>query len=573
MGVGTFRGAVSFLSSIGSSVNRYNVKNKNATIGKMLVSPIVAFLLLAFVVPLGGIMLTSFLSRSTYGGIELPATLTNYREVFSAIHIPIFIRTLVVGISASTIAVLIASGIALFIRTRSGPTKTMCLLFVTLPLWTSFLIRTAAWKQILGSNGLLNLLLQQIGMEPVNLLFTPYAIFIGITHIYLPYAILTLVASLERIDMTLLEAAQDLGVSRVKTIIKVLLPLSKRGIIEAWSLVFVLAIGVYIIPDLLGGGKAPMVSNLIVLQFIQVQNWPQGAALATVMFFVVYSFSRIIRREESKGYRLRQAAPVRTDIIFGKTMSRIISCYAYAVYGFLWLPVIIVIIYSFNATEFGMKWEGATLYWYKQLWADEDVWQTLMRSLMIAGITTVIGVSLATIAAYGIQRFPFSRSGAISSFIYTPVMITNLVKSLGLLLIFVNINFSLGYLTIIIGHVVIVSPYMFVLLKTRLESFDINLEEAAADLGARPRAVFRQVTWPLIFTVILSACMLSFMLSFDEFITSFLLAGRGTSTLPMFIYSMAKFGNMPIINALGTIIVVMTGTLAWVTTRLGSRDD
>jgi spermidine/putrescine transport system permease protein len=237
----------------------------------ILLLPTTIWLLVFFVLPLIFVLVCSFLERGTYGGINWIFTLSNYQRL------------------VTLVCLIIAYPLAFFIVTRSARWRNLLLVLVIIPFWTNFLVRTYAWIVILGNEGVINSVLKSLQLidQPLTLLFTPFAVIIGLIYGYLPFMILPLYATLERLDFALIEAAQDLGANDLRSFVRVVFPLTQRGIIAGSILVFIPALGAFITPDILGGARTLMLGNLIQNQFLQARNWPFGSALSMILMGII----------------------------------------------------------------------------------------------------------------------------------------------------------------------------------------------------------------------------------------------------------------------------------------------
>ena len=251
--------------------------------------PATAWLLLFFIVPLLIVLLYSFLERGTYGGITWEFTLRNYQRVTSGLYLGVVWRSIWLALITTVACLLIGYPLAFFIATSSSRWRNALLLLVIIPFWTNFLVRTYAWIVLLRTEGVFNVALQstQLIDEPLTLLFTPFAVTVGLIYGYLPFMILPLYATMERFNFSLVEAAQDLGANDLRTFFRVVLPLTMRGVIAGSLLVFIPAVGAFVTPDILGGAKMLMVGNLIQNQFLKARNWPFGSALSMLLMAVV----------------------------------------------------------------------------------------------------------------------------------------------------------------------------------------------------------------------------------------------------------------------------------------------
>jgi spermidine/putrescine transport system permease protein len=250
-----------------------------------LLAPVTIWLGLFFLVPLLLILAYSFGTSGIYGGITLGFNPGNYLKVFDPLYLEIIVRTFVIAFINTVLCLALGYPLAYFIAFKGGSWKNVLLLMVMLPFWTSLLLRAYAWVVILGGNGIANRTLQLLGITdgPVNLIFTPQAVTMGMVYSYLPFMILPLYAALEKFDVRLKEAAQDLGASRWHTFWRVTFPLSMPGVIAGSILVFIPSAGEFVIPTLLGGARTVLVGNLIQQQFLQARDWAFGSALAMML--------------------------------------------------------------------------------------------------------------------------------------------------------------------------------------------------------------------------------------------------------------------------------------------------
>lgn len=265
------------------------LENRKQTHLLLLLFPATAWLVIFFILPLLIVLLYSFLERGTYGGVTWTLTLRNYQQLFSEIYFNVLGRSLWFAFLTTLICFIIGYPLAFFIATRPPRWRNALLLLIIIPFWTNFLVRTYAWIVLLGSEGVVNGTLANLTLidQPLTLLFTPFAVSIGLVYGYLPFMILPLYSTLERFNFSLVEAAQDLGANDLRTFWRVVLPLTMPGIIAGSILVFIPALGSFIIPDILGGAKTLMVGNLIETQFLKARNWPLGSALSMLLMGLI----------------------------------------------------------------------------------------------------------------------------------------------------------------------------------------------------------------------------------------------------------------------------------------------
>jgi spermidine/putrescine transport system permease protein len=239
-----------------------------------------------------------------------------------------------------------------------------------------------------------------------------------------------------------------------------------------------------------------------------------------------------------------------------------------AVLLFFYLPVVVLVANSFNASRFGGRWEGFTLEWYRKLATQREIWMALKNTLLVAVTATAVSTVVGTSAAFALHRWRSRLQKVHYLLVYTPLVIPEILMGMGLLLFFVTIGLRLGLLTVALSHVTFCISYVAFVVLGRLQDFDWTLVEAAEDLGATPWAAFRRVVLPILAPGIAAGALLAFTLSIDDFVITFFTSGPGSTTLPVRIYSMIKHGSPALINALSTILLVVTFTTVWLSQRL-----
>ncbi|MBM4124248.1 MAG: ABC transporter permease [Nitrospira sp.] len=225
---------------------------------------------------------------------------------------------------------------------------------------------------------------------------------------------------------------------------------------------------------------------------------------------------------------------------------------------FLYAPIAVLILFSFNASRLSARWQGGTLQWYRLLAEDEALLAAVQNSLLVGLVSTVIATVLGVCAALALERFPFRGQRAIEGAILLPLVIPEVMMGVALMLFFVSIKLPLSLVTVTIGHAAFNLPIVVVIVRGRLRKLDPGLEEAARDLGASAWQAFHRVTVPLLMPAILGATLLAFTISLDDFIVTFFTAGPGATTLPLKVYSMVKSTVTPEINALSAILVLVS---------------
>jgi spermidine/putrescine transport system permease protein len=268
----------------------------------LVLLPARVWMALFFAAPLAIVCGYSFLTRGDYGGVEQPWTLENFTRLADPLYLGILWRSLWIAALATALCALLGFPLALFIA-RAGRRKHLYLQLVLLPFWTSFLVRTYAWLFILRDTGLVNTVLLRLHLisSPLQLLYNDGAVLLGLVYNFLPFFVLPMYATLERLDPALVEAAADLGARPLATLWRVVIPVSAPGFVAGSVLVFIPCLGAYLTPDLLGGGKTVMLGNLVQNQFTSARDWPFGSAaslflmLASALLLAALMRSRIAK--------------------------------------------------------------------------------------------------------------------------------------------------------------------------------------------------------------------------------------------------------------------------------------
>lgn len=250
---------------------------------------------------------------------------------------------------------------------------------------------------------------------------------------------------------------------------------------------------------------------------------------------------------------------------------RLLSLYAVGAYAFLHLPLLVLTVFSFNQSRF-TQWEGFSLHWYAQAFGDPSLREATLNSLLIGGAATLLATSLGTMCAYGIWK---KKAPGMTGMLYLSLMTPEIVTGVALLAFYQWLfhfwNLHLGMMTVILAHVSFCLAYVVIVVMARLRTMDATLEEAALDLGANEFEAFYLVTLPQLLPAILSAALLAFTISFDDFVITSMVAGVDSETLPMVMYATARRGVSPVLNAVSTIIVVGLGLLILVSERLQTK--
>ena len=252
-------------------------------------------------------------------------------------------------------------------------------------------------------------------------------------------------------------------------------------------------------------------------------------------------------------------------------LPRSLLVYAALVYFLLHLPILVLVAFSFNDSRFSVDWQGFTLQWYARLLEREDILRGVKASVIVGLVSTLIATIFGTLIALALARHRFRGRQLFQGLLYVPIVTPEIVVGISLLLVFVLLQFPLGLTTIIIAHVAFTISFVVIVVLARLQGMDQTLEEAAMILGADEITTFWKVTVPQLWPGIVSGALLAFTISFDDFVITSFVSGSGSSTLPIVVYGMVRKNIEPSINAISTIILVLTTILIYLADRLSRQ--
>ena len=530
----------------------------------LLLAPGLLWLAVFFVVPLGFLVHQSLQSGSFEFGYVFDWSFGNYWDAIETYHEHL-IRSLVYAGLATAIALVVSYPLVYWIAFRGGRWKNLFLLAIIAPFFVTYLIRTLAWQSILSDSGFVLDVLRTVGIveEGGRLLATPVAVVAGLTYNFLPFMALPLYVALEQIDARLLEAAQDLYASKLKAFLRVTLPLSLPGIFAGTLLTFIPAAGDFINAQLLGTPREHMIGNVIQSRFLDLADYPAASALSFVLMAAIVAARRHLRALARDGEAGLMVAAVRRHAL---------TAYALLAFGYLLLPIAVVIAFSFNdpAGRFNYTWQGFTFDNWRNWNAVPGLSDSMILSLEIAALASVVATALGTLIALALVRHGFRGRSATNLLIFLPMSTPEIVLGASLLALFLSMGIATGFATIAIAHIMFVISYAVVTVKARLVGFDRHLEEAAMDLGADEWTTFRKVTLPLIWPAILSALLLGFALSLDDFVITYFVSGS-EATFPVYVWGAARIGAPPQVNVIGTAIFVIALTAAFLNVLFQAR--
>ncbi|TWA61891.1 putative spermidine/putrescine transport system permease protein [Azospirillum baldaniorum] len=562
-------------------------------------APIVLLLTVFLVFPVG-----QLLALSVYNGQGF--TLAPYQQLFSSsLYVTVLWITLKISLATTLVAVAGAYPIAYLISVTKGPAKSRLIFWVLLAFWTSFLVRAFAWVIILGRNGVINGTLMSLGIidRPVDLLYGFGSVLVGMVHAMLPLAVMTMLAVMENIDRTLPRAASTLGARPGTAFWTVYFPLSLPGVAAAAIMVFVSAIGFFIVPALLGGRRETMITQLIIDQIQQTLNWGLAGAISVLLLTVVlavfvlydrvFGFATLtgetagaahnrdtaMRRLGGRVLGLLGAAsdallglfPRRRPRGTGEMPSATLRTLVWTMLVLVSLPAFLMIPLSFGKA--GLAWPptGFSLQWYEQLFQSPLWMQALTRSLVVAFGTGLLSMAIGVPAAFLMVRSRMRGKGAMLAFILSPVIVPRMIIAVGMFYLFAQMGLVGTILGLVIGHTVVAVPYVVMTMTAVLRNYDTRLDLAAQSLGARPLAALRHVTFPILGAGMLSSFLFAFATSFDELTISLFSSGGLSATLPKQFWDEVTLQVSPVIAAVSTGLLVFVAVLIYAADRLRRR--
>jgi len=523
---------------------------------RALSAPAVAGILLGYCLPLGVLLVYSFWPSSGGETAVGDWTLSNYEVFFSdSTYWQSLLRSFVlVGIAASA-AVLFAFPFAYFVALRVRPQRRMLwIILAILPFSASYLIRVFAWLNLLGDAGILNdtLLRLQVISEPLGV-FGYGRPAVAITFIYLlfPLSFIMSYVAIERMDPALLESASDLGARPFQGLAGVVLPIARTGLLAGFAFAFILVMGDYFTPILIGGTDATLFSALIYTKFGESSEWGLGSALAFLMLLSMLLFLIIARRSVGSVYSAgefsRRYVPQRSPFLLA---------YALLFMVMLYTPILFVILFAFNESDsVGFPIVGLTTHWFESAFENPVLLDALRVSLTVAAWAVALSVFFGTLAAVQLARVRDRWRAVSVGVLALPLFLPPIMFGLGVIIGLNAIGVTRGLWTVILAHTLLLLPVVTFIVLVRLEGLDSNFERAATDLGARPWQAFVYISIPQALPGIFAAALIAFAGSMDEFIVTFLVTGTDV-TLPLYIYSSLQYGINPELNALSAAMLV-----------------
>lgn len=565
-------------------------------------APLGLLLLVFLVYPVGQLLLLSIHGEDGW-------TLAPYRQLIgSPVYVDVVLITLKISLETTVLSVILAYPVAYLISTSSPDRKGRLLFWVLLSFWTSFLVRAFAWIVLLGRNGVINKLLMSLGIvdHPLSLLFNLGSVLVGMVHALMPLAVLTLLSVMENIDRSLPRAASTLGARPGTAFWKVYFPLSLPGVAASGIMVFVTAIGFFIVPALLGGPRETMITQIIIDQVQQTLNWGFAGAISVLLLVVVVAVFWIYDRVLGLSTMMGSAGPRGTSVprtggighqigdmiltglgavsdrllavVPGRRKSRteaeapqLLSVLVWTLLVIITIPAVLMIPLSFGRG--GLNWppQGFTLHWYSEVFASPMWTQAVLRSVIVGIGAAFLSMLIGTPAAFLLVRGQMRGKGAMLAFVLAPIVVPRMIIAVGLFYFFANIGLVGTLSGLILGHTVVAVPYVVMTMMAVLRNYDIRLDAAAQSLGARPFAMLCHVTLPILGAGMLSSFLFAFATSFDELTIALFASGGLNTTLPKQFWDEVTLQVSPVIAAVSTCLFLFVACLIFLAERLRRR--
>jgi len=548
--------------------------------------PVIAFFGVFFVYPLLKIALQSVLTPQP--------SLKNYVRIFGdTTYLLLIWNTIRLSLEVALGTLLVGYPIAAWLGRARGMVLAFGMLLVMLPLWTSALVRNYAWIIVLRRGGPVSNAIEALGFGTPNLLYNEGTVLLGMIYTLLPYMVFTLYNSMRNIDERLLAAARGLGAKPSTVFLKVYLPLSMPAVSAASLLVFIIAIGFFITPALLGGGHVEMIAPQIDSQMNELTDWGFGAALSVVLFLIVALVMMIsvgFFDVEALGFEKRSAAPVVAEETASATTgldmaaarrltpmspphpvagafparpaawgSRLLSGFSFAILAVLFLPILVIAGSSFTASTYiAFPPQGWTLSWYRQVFGDSAWLDAAALSVKAASLSAVCAAIVGTVTALCLVRGRFPGRQAIYLLIIAPMIVPTIVMAVGVYFLYIELRLLGSIWSFVFAYTVQSVPIVVLVVSSALRRVNISLERSATILGASPVRAFFSVTMPAIWPSVAAAALFSFIHAFDDVIVAQFIAGTTVATLPKKMWVSLVYSIDPTISVVSTVFVAVS---------------
>ena len=573
--------------------------------------PAVLFLLLLFVYP------TALLVGLSAVDVDGNITVSHYSRLFDqGLYTKVLLITLKVAAWTTVFAIVAGYPVAYLLANVRSSLRNTLIIWVLLPFWTSFLVRTFAWLVLLGRKGAINDLLIAVGIldYPIKIIYNFTGVMIGMVHALMPLCVLTMLAVMENIDTNLTKAAGTMGARRGQSFWRIYFPLSLPGVAAGGLLIFVTSLGFFITPALLGGARDTMIVQLIMFQIDSMLNWGFAGAISMLLLgtvlLIFFFYDRWLglstlsggtqgkatssdtKRRVGLGARfgngilnglgeicaglgafydkLVKRDPARSRADYSRRSLWIV---AGIVIVFLAAPTFFIVPVSFTEEGF-LTWppKGFSLQWYGTVFADSSPYPAaFLRSVVVALFAGFFAMLIGVPAAFMLVRKQFFGKSVIFAFLVSPIITPHIILAVSLFYLFARLHLIGTYLGLILGHTVITMPYVIVTVMAVIKNYDLRLDQAAWTLGAGKLKTLWFITFPIIKGGLIAAFMFAFIISFDELTMAIYLTGGEFATLPKHMWVDAIMRVNPTLAAVATLMLLFMTTIILVSEFLRRR--
>jgi putative spermidine/putrescine transport system permease protein len=548
-------------------------------------------------------------------------TLRHFRHFFvNPAYLKVLINTISMSLTVTLLCLFLGYPTAYFLANINSRAANLLMIAVILPYFTSIMVRTFSWIILLGREGIVNKLLLSGGLiqDPIKMIFNGFGVHVGMVHFLLPYAILIIHSVMKNIDSNLMRSSESLGASRIQTFLFIYFPLTLPGVVGGGILIFIIALGFFVTPALLGGLNETMLAQFIEIQVHETVNWGFASTLALVLLvttmFIFLISSRFLNLNKIWGGELvedtpmvkKNGASMETDSshpsflknlmnlinkglnllvpvstvkkyidLIARVITRglrveltlgrldigkiVIGLVGVLVLSYLLFPVLINFPISISPSQyFDFPPTGFTFTWYENYLFSEDWMNATLFSIKVAVLTAVFSVFMGVMTSMGIVRSKFKAKQMVYMFLLSPVIVPVIIIALGSYFLMAQLHLVGTAVGIALAHSIVIIPITIVVITSNLAGFDIRLEQAAVSLGAGRLRTFFTITFPIIRPGVIIATLFAFIYSFDEVVISMFLSGIEGTTLPVMIWDTIREDINPTISAICSVLVLAT---------------
>jgi len=571
-------------------------RRRSAWVAAWPLFPLLLYLGFLFLYPVGQLLWLSILDD---GGA---LSSVHYTKLFArTTYVKVLGITFRIAAWTTLFCLLAGYPVAYLLATINERKRNTLILWVLLPFWTSFLVRTFAWIVLLGRYGTINSWLMDLGIidAPLKLIYNFAGVMIGMSHALMPLAVLTMLAVMRTIDPNLRNAASTLGARGGQSFWRIYFPLSLPGLAAGGLLVFITALGFFITPALLGGGREIMVAQVIIEQIEELLNWGFAGAVAVLLLataiIVFYVYDRLLGMSTLAGgsaaeERARDGSnniigrlgswlgryliailgwicdlfsaiveivrPIRADRPRQGLSRGVLWIVAMAVIFYLAAPAFFVVPISFSENQF-IEWpmKGFTLHWY-EMFLGSDIWiGAMMRSFLVAFFSAALSMIIGVPAAFVLARQQLIFKTVALAFILAPLIIPRIIIAIAIFYLYARIGLVGTSFGLVLGHTVLAVPFVVVTVMAVLKNYDERLDQAAWTLGASKARTLWHITFPLIQPGLIAAYLFAFVTSFDELTIALFISGGTATTLPKQMWTDALLKVSPTVLAASTVVL------------------